>query len=68
MSLTPEQTIMASRMESARRARTRRLDLTLVAFTIAAALVALLLVVDTPAQPSPMVPFFTTMAGSSSTC
>ena len=54
---------MASRIRSVRSARSRHLDVTLVAFTIAATLVAWLLVMDMLAQPSPLAPFFTTMAG-----
>jgi len=58
---------MANRIEPTRRSRTRRARVALVAFTTAAALVAWLVVAGSPA-PSPLVPFFTTMVSSSSTC
>ena len=58
---------MASRIESTRRSRRRLVGLTL-AFAIAAALGAWLVVVGSPALPSPPAPFFTTMVSPSSTC
>jgi len=57
---------MASRIESTRRSRVGRFGTALVAFAIGS-VVAWLLVVDSPAAPSPLLPFCT-MVISLSTC